>query len=810
MPAVEPLSVAQLYSRCDESLLEFETSAELPGQTEVVGQQRAVDALELAVALRQPGYNAFVLGDAGSGRHKVVRRLLEARAASEAAADDWCYVNNFDETNKPRLLRLPAGRGAALARDMELFVAELARALPAAFESDAHQARIDAIQTAYKQREENALEELGQAAVAEGIGLMRTPQGFAFAPLKDGEAMAPQEFSKLPDAEKERIGKLIEGFSARLTQLMQQLPRWRREAQAQIKDASRENLGLAAGHLIGELHERYRDLPEVTAFLDQVMHDIVETGEPLREQGGREEGLAGLVLPTATPHLRYRVNLLVAGAAAAPMVYEDNPTFANLVGRIDQVAQFGTLVTNFMYIKPGALQRANGGYLMLDALKVLTQPFAWEALKRALSSAQVRIESAGQAWGLAGSVALEPQPMPLALKVVLIGERRVYYLLKDADPDFAELFKISADFDDDLVRDASSTRVYADFLATLARDAALRPLQRGAVARLLEHGARLSGDAQRLSANRRELADLLREADHCAALAGRELVLRDDVDAALRAQVRRVARVRDRLRDEILEGTLMVSVQGARVGQVNGLAVMALDDFLFAHPVRISATTHLGESGVIDIERESELGGALHSKGVMILSSFLGARFARSVPMALAASLVFEQSYGPVDGDSASMAELCALLSCLAGAPIRQSLAITGSVNQFGDAQAIGAVNEKIEGYFDICAARGLDGTQGVLIPAANVRHLMLRQDVVDACAAGRFHVWPVRDVDEAIELLTGVPAGRPDAKGWTAEGTLNHRVAAALAEMAARRRDFASGGGRRHGRSRNRRQADA
>ena len=794
MPTIEPLTAEQLYARCDASQFAFDTTAALAATTEVLGQQRAVEAIELAIAVRQPGYNLFVLGEQGSGRHSVVRRLLDAKAASESAPSDWCYVNNFAEPNKPRLLKVPAGRGGLLARDMEQFVAELSRAIPMAFDSDEYQARIAAINGVYKEKEETALQELGKSAAAEGIALVRTPRGFVFAPLKaDEEAMSPEEFDKLPDERKERIGKLIEMYGERLSQLMLQLPRWRREAQAQIKDASRDTLGIAAGHLIDELKERYHDLAEVLAFLDEVMRDVVEVGEQLREQPKNDDGLATLVMTGSISQARYRVNSLVANSetSAAPVVFEDNPIHPNLVGRIDQIAQLGTLVTNFTLIKPGALHRANGGYLVLDALKVLSQPYAWEGLKRALRSSQVRIESVGQAYGLVGTVPLEPEPVPLAVKVVLIGERRIYYLLKAVDPDFADLFKIAADFESDLVRDAENTNLYAEFVATLAHDAGLRPFNREAVCRLVEHSARLCSDAQRLSANRRQMADLLQEANHCAAGASHAVVQREDVDAALDAQVRRVDRFRSRLHDEILRDNLLISVTGERIGQVNGLSVIALDDFQFAHPVRITATARIGEGGVIDIEREAELGGSIHSKGVMILASFLGARYARAVPLSLSASVVFEQSYGPVEGDSASLAELCALMSDLANLPIRQSLAVTGSVNQFGDVQAVGAVNEKIEGFFDICSARGLTGEQGVLIPSANVKHLMLRPDVVTACAEGKFHVYAVHNVDETIELLTGVPAGEVDADGMVPEGTVNFLVAAELTELSAIRQAF-------------------
>jgi lon-related putative ATP-dependent protease len=803
MPEIKPLDPQSLYRRCAPSLLEFETTADLSGATEIVGQSRATDAVQFGIDIKRPGFNLFVLGEPGSGRHSAVRRLLEAKAAGEPAPSDWCYVNNFSEPNMPRLLRVPPGRGALLKRDMQQFVAELSKAITAAFESDEYRARIEAIQEEFKQKEEGSLRGLGQESAEKGIALLRTPHGFVFAPIKGEETMGPDEFEKLSDEEKERLGKLIEEYGERLHKLMLQFPRWRRDMQGRIKEASRDTLRLAVGHLIEELKERYTDLLNVLEFFDQVMRDVVEIGEELREQPKSEGDMSGVVVSGSISLTRYQVNLLVDHDAdkVAPVVFEDNPIYPNLVGRVDHVAHMGMLVTNFTFIKAGALHRANGGYLVLDAVKALTQPYAWEGLKRALRSGVVRIESLGQVFGLVSTLPMEPEPMPLAVKVVLVGEPLHYYLLKEYDPEFDELFKVAADFENDIKRDDASTRLYAEFIATLGRDSGLRPFDRGAVARVIEQGARLAGDSEKLTASRRLIADLMQEADHCAGNAGRQIVAREDVEAALKAQIRRADRLRQRLHEQILRDNLLISVDGTHVGQVNGLAVFDLGDFVFAHPVRITATARIGEGDVIDIERESELGGAIHSKGVMILSSFLASRYSRHMPLSLNASLVFEQSYGPVEGDSASLAELCALMSALSGVPIKQSLAMTGSVNQYGRVQAIGGVNEKIEGFFDICKSRGLTGEQGVLIPESNVKHLMLREDVVAACTEGKFRIHAVAEVDEAIELLTGVPAGVPDEQGMVPEGTLNYLVAAQLAEMSAVRQAFASSGKRRSGR---------
>lgn len=802
MTQIKPLAPSLLCRECDATVFDFQTTAELTEAAEIVDQSRAIEAMQFGIDIKQPGFNLFVLGEPGSGRHSAVRRMLESKAGGEPIPSDWCYVNNFSEPNMPRLLCLPSGRGAQLKRDMQQFVAELAKAIAAAFESDEYRIRIEAIQEEYKEKEETALRDLGQDSAGSGIALLRTPHGFIFAPIKGDETIGPEEFAKLPDEEKQRIGKLIEEYGERLHKLTLQFPRWRRAMQGRIKEASRDTLRLAAGHLIDELRERYADLQNVLEFLDQTMQDVVEVGEDLRESQKSEAELSESLARGNNSLMRYQVNLLVDNSAtrAAPIVFEDNPIFPNLVGRVDHVAHMGMLVSNFTFIKSGALHRANGGYLVLDAIKVLSQPYAWEGLKRALRSGQVRIESLGQVYGLLSTLPMEPEPMPLVVKVVLVGERLHYYLLKEYDPEFAELFKVAVDFEDEILRDAANTRLYARFVATLARAAGLRPLERNAVARVIEHSARLAGDSQKLSASSRQISDLLLEANHHAGLADRQTVACVDIETALQAHIRRAGRLRDASQEQILRENLLISVGGTQVGQVNGLAVIDLGDFSFAHPVRITASVRIGDGDIIDIERETELGGALHSKGVMILTAFLASRYAQRQPLSLTASLVFEQSYGPVEGDSASLAELCALLSALSGVPIKQSLALTGSVNQFGQVQPIGGVNEKIEGFFDICQARGLDGEHGVLIPATNVKHLMLRADVVAACATGKFSIYAVADVDQAIELLTGVSSGTEDQVS-AAGKTINDLVVTRLAELSSLRQTFGGAGKRRIGR---------
>ena len=785
-----PLPPEKLCARCDPAVFDFETTASLPEPERPFGQARAVEALRLALDVAGPGFNAFVFGEPGSGRRHIVRAMLEADAARRPAPQDWCYVHNFDEPNCPAVLQLPAGQGARLHQAMEGFVDELAQAIGAGLEGEEYRSRIRAIEQAAKAREERALAELTNAGRSQGVMLQHAPEGIAFAPMRDGQAMDPEAFAALPDDERKRVTAAMQEMRSLLAQMLQRLPRLRREMRELVSVATREAILRATGHLVEELKQAFEGMDSVQAYLGRVGDDVVKTGSQLHQQldedEDEEDGGEKISFATSLSLDRYRVNLLVGHAQGdrPPIVFADHPTVANLTGRIDQVAHMGTLVTHFMLIKPGAMQRANGGYLMLDAVKVLAQPYAWDGLKRALLAQEVRIESLAQLSGWLGTLPLEPQPVPLSVKVVLFGEREHYEELQALDPEFDELFKVAADVGEEVARDAEAVQGFARLLASLAPHAGIRPLDRAAAACMVEHASRKADDARRLSIRTRPLQDLLREADHQAAAADRDRIAREDVLAAQAARERRADRPREDLHEAMRRETLLIATAGLHVGQINGLAVQESGGFRFGLPVRITATARVGEGDLVDIERESTLGQPIHSKGVMILAAFLGARYAQAVPLSLSASLVFEQSYGPVEGDSASLAELCALLSALANVPILQSLAVTGSVNQHGQVQAVGSVNEKIEGFFDACRVRGLQGGQGVVIPAANVEHLMLREDVVLAAAEGRFHIHAVSDVDEAVELLTGLVAGEPDSRGRLPEGSLNRLVAARLWQM--------------------------
>jgi lon-related putative ATP-dependent protease len=738
------------------------------------------------------------MGPPGSGKRYLVRQLLDRRVGTEAKPADWCYVHNFSQQHKPRAIRLPAGMGTRFHADMQQLVSELQATIPAVFEGDEYRRRLAQIDEEYGERQARAFVEVGEEAGKLGVTLLRTPNGFSFAPAKGDEVMSPEDYEKLPQEEKERFERDIGSLQEKLEKVIRQVHQWRRERLERVRKLNEEAVLFAVGHLIDDLRRNYADYPVVCSYLDEVQQNVIESMDEFRHPKEAQTGLAALTREPPDFN-RFRVNLLVGrdGTEGAPVVYEDHPTYQNLIGRVEHIAQLGALVTNFLLIKPGALHQANGGYLLLDAIKLLTQPFSWEGLKRALSTHEIRIESLGQMYSLVSTVSLEPEPIPFDAKVILIGNRLLYYLLAQYDPEFGELFKVAADFEDEVVRSADNDLLYARLVGTLVRRDKLHPFDRDAVARVIEHSARRAEDAEKLSTHMQSLADLVREADYWAAQEKREVVTRADVERAIQAQIKRSDRLRERSHEAILRGILHIDTDGERVGQVNGLSVFQLGDFSFAQPSRITANTRLGEGELVDIQREVKLGGSIHSKGVLILSSFLAARYAAEQPLSLAASLVFEQTYGQVEGDSASVAELCALLSSLANVPIRQSLAVTGSVDQFGRVQAIGAVNEKIEGYFDICNQRGLTSRQGVLIPASNVAHLMLRQDVVDAAKAGRFHVYAVETVDQAFELLTGIAVGTPDT-----EGSLDQRVAQRLKHLAELRRKYAkkaesgSGGG--------------
>jgi lon-related putative ATP-dependent protease len=798
------LRAADLCRRCDPKQFAFETTEDLEDLTQVIGQPRAVEAMRFGIGVRREGYNIFALGPVGASKRALVRQFFEQQARTEPVPSDWCYVNNFERQHEPRAIRMPPGKGRAFSDDMARLVQELHTALSAAFESEEYQTRCQVITEELKERQGQGFESFQQQAQERGFALLRTPAGFVFAPTRDGEVLSSKEVQKLSEEERNRLQEKAEELQEELQHVLRQLPRWQREIQDRLDELDREMADFAVGGLIDELRTKYADFPEILDHLVAIQKDVVGNAKDLlssREDASSKMLRAltgGSTQRSSKEHpllRRYQVNVLVdhGESEGAPVIYEDSPTHQNLIGRVEHIARMGALLTDFNLIKAGTLHKANGGYLILDARKVLTQPYAWEGLKRALQSRQVRIELLDQMLSLVSTVSLEPQPIPLDVKVALFGDRLLYYLLYHLDPDFGELFKVAADFEEQMERDGENQFLYARLIATLARKEELRPFDRTAVARVIEQSARMAGDAETLSTQMRNVADLLREADYWAGEAGNGAVTAANVQRAIDAQVYRSDRLRERVREAILRETLLIDTEGAKVGQVNGLSVIRLGGFEFGRPTRITAQVRLGKGEVVDIDREVKLGGPIHSKGVLILSGLLGARYASGRPLSLAASLVFEQSYNGVEGDSASSAELYALLSAIARVPVKQSLAVTGSVNQHGQVQAIGGVNAKIEGFFDVCKARGLTGEQGVLIPASNTKHLMLRQDVVEAVQAGQFHVYPVETIDQGIEILTGVPAGERDEQESYPEASVNQLVETRLVELAEARQAFSA-----------------
>ena len=800
--ASKKLLPAVLYQCCDPEQFDFKSTAELADLTETIGQPRAVEAVKLSIGMRHKGYNLFAAGPAGMGKHSLVHRYASEQAAAGPLPPDWCYVNNFQRPHKPRMLSLPPGRGVALKADIDQLIEDLYGTIPAVFQSDEYRTLSQGIEEEVNARQERALKAIQDSAQKKQIALIRTPSGFTLAPVRDTEVLDPEQFEKLPEEEQKRIEQHVSELQEQLRSALHKMPQWQKEVHDRLGKLNREMAAGAISHLISALREKYKDLPAVVNYLEEFEQDVIDNFRRFLHDEEHKSRVLGIELSQPDegmpPENRYRVNILVSQekGGGAPVIYEDHPSYNNLIGRIEHRAQLGALVTDFTMIRAGALHRANGGYLILDALNVLTQPYAWEGLKRTLLAGKISIESLGQFTSLINTASLEPEPVPLDVKVILLGERRIHYLLSYVDPEFNELFKVTADFDNRMDRNPENNQLYARLIATQLRKEKLRHFDRFAVARVIEHRARLLEDNEKLATHMSSLADLLREADYWAGQRNSEIVGRADVQKSIDARIYRVDRIRERVQEEIQRGTFLIDTSGAKVGQVNGLSVMDLGDFAFGRPSRITARVRIGDREVVDIEREVELGGPIHSKGVFILSAYLGACYLLDRPLALSASLVFEQSYGAVEGDSASTAELFALISALAEVPLSQSLAVTGSVNQQGEVQAVGGINEKIEGFFDTCQARGLTGEQGVIIPAANVKHLMLRQDVLGAVETGKFSVYSVETVDDGIELLTGIMAGQRGEDNVFPEGSVNRRVEDKLAMYSEQMRTFVSSKG--------------
>jgi lon-related putative ATP-dependent protease len=807
MTSFQELTAEQLRRRCDTTQFTFVSTAEVPDLEGIIGQERATRAIEFGIEIPYPGYNIYAMGPTGAGKTSIITRFLERKAATCAAPADWGYAHNFADPDRPNAVRLPPGGGLKLRDQINALLAGIADALEKAFASDQYAEHRNALGRQLDQQRTEQFKQVEAHAREQGFSLVRTAMGMMVAPVKDGEPLTPEQFEALPEAERETLSQRGQALQESLERTVRHVNELEEAAQEQLSHLDQEIAAATIRPFFDKLIADYTDWPDVVDHLQGVQTYIAEHTDELKSQaskGSEQEGGEGqsadqappwLRPESGTPYDRYRLNVIVDNQAlqGAPVVLETNPTYANLIGHVDMRAEFGTLVTDYRQIKAGALHRANGGYLLLDAKVLLSQPYAWEALKQALRHHRIRIEDIGQRMGVLAASTLSPEPIPMDVKVVLIGDPETYYLLYAYDEQFEKMFKVRADFADEMDWSRENEEQIVRFIHRQCIEGELPHFDVSAVTRVIEYSARSVEDQRKLTTRFAHVSDIVYEAAFWAQHAGRHVVTGEDVGKAIDERTYRSNQFEERLRDMITDGTIMVDTRGAVVGQVNGLAVLELGDYAFGRPSRITASTFQGRAGIINIEREAKLSGRTHDKGVLILTGFLGGRYAQDKPLSLSASIAFEQSYEGVDGDSASSTELYALLSSLAELPIQQNIAVTGSVNQRGEIQAIGGATAKIEGFFDVCRAMsgGLTGDQGVILPATNVPNLMLRDDVVEAVAQGKYHIYPVRTVDEGIEILTGVPAGDRDADGAYPPESVNGRVDRRLHALAEKLEQF-------------------
>lgn len=781
------LPIEKLRWICDPEQFDFITTEDLPDLVDAVGQERALRSIEFGLGVRETGFNLYISGQTGTGRTSTIRNLLRQRAKDEPTPDDWVYVYNFKDADSPISLSLPAGRGSELAADMKELVEAFKNDIPKALESKEYESRRTEILEQYQTESNHLFETLEAESEQAGFVLQRTVSGLVIVPQKDDHNFTQDEYDALTDEERSKLEEQGKLLTERLNDVLRQVRDNEKATKDALAKADRE-LGLSClGHRLEPLREKYAGLEKVHVYLETVQEDILKNLEDFKPQPTQPQ-IPGLKVPRQEPSFeRYEVNLLVdhKETTGAPIVFESNPTYNNLFGRIEHVMQYGGVaVTDFTMIKSGALHRANGGYLVIDAREVLINPFVWDSLKRCIRTAEIRIEDVLEQYRFMTMVSLKPEPVPLQAKIVLVGTPWIYYLLYYQDPDYRKFFKVKAEFDSRISRTPEVMHEYALFVATLCRDKKLLHFDRAGVACLLEYTARMVDDQEKLSSRFMEIADFVREASFWAERDGHAVITCGDVRRAAEEQLYRVNRIEERMKELFEDGTIMVDTEGTVVGQINGLSVISLGDHTFGRPSRITARTWLGQAGMVNVEREVKLSGPIHDKGVLILTGYLGGMFARSRPLSLSASICFEQNYEGVEGDSASSTELYALLSALSGLPIKQGIAVTGSVNQHGQIQPIGGVNHKVEGFYAVCKAKGLTGEQGVLIPKTNERHLMLKEEVVEAIQAGLFHVWSIETIEQGIEILTGIPAGGPGKNAAFVKGTVFYQVDQVLKKM--------------------------
>ena len=791
--AVKPLKPEELYWKCDTSKFKFSTTEDVPPLPGVIGQERAMKSLAFGLGISNHGYNMFVLGESGTGKASIVKTRLDEVAASEKIPDDWCYVYAFSDPDRPSAINLPPGLGTAFRDDMIELVETLRRDIPKVFESKDYEKHRDEIFEGQQERAKAIFYRVEQKAIEKGFVLKKSVSGLAVVPAKDGKPMGQEEYNALPKHKKDEYERETHILQERLSDAVREARNIEKETQDRINELDREVVQYVINPLTNELFEKYRDFPKVTAYLEEAKEDIFRNIDDFRPK----EDIAlpmGIRLPKQEPSFeRYKVNLFVSNrdTKGAPVVVETNPTYYNLFGRIEHRIQYGVASTDFTMMKPGAVHKANGGYLIVDALDVLRNIFVYDSLKKMIKNREIGIEDVWEQYRLMTTTALKAEPIPVNIKIIMIGEPYIYYLLYNLDTEYRKLFKVKADFDSIIDKTDENMDKYAGFISARCKERGLLPFDRTGVAKVVEYGLRYSADKGKLSARFGTLENLIIEANYWAAEGGKKVVAAEDVEKADRERVYRSSKIDDRLKELIKEDTFMISTDGAVEGQINGLAVMDPGDYAFGKPTRITARVFLGDEGVVSIEREVKMSGRIHNKAQMILGNFLGERFARDFPLTLSASICFEQLYDEIEGDSATCTELYVLLSSLSGLSINQGIAVTGSMNQIGDVQPVGGINEKIEGFFDVCAGRGFTGKQGVIMPKRNVRNLMLKKEVVEAVAKGLFSIYPIETVDEGMEILTSTAVGTRGADGKFPKGTVNNLVDERLRGLAKSLKEF-------------------
>jgi len=772
-----------LRNECDANQFSFNDTSELEPFQGVIGQDRAERSMEFGLKIKMRGYNIYMSGDTGMGKTSYAQNLIKEIAKNEKTPDDWCYVYNFDNPSEPMAINLPAGKGKEFQKDMAEFIKIMDQEISKAFNSEDYEKEKANIVKEFQNKKNELIEKLTADAEKQGFKVKTTNAGIYFLPVIEGKVIGEKEYEELDEEVKNKLNEKSDAIQMQTLEIMRKIKSVEREAEQKVREWNNKVALFAVGMHINDLKEKYKDYKRIVDYLDNVQEDILDNLDDFISEES-SEGQSQFAMPwmkreMESPADKYVVNLLVdnSGLSGAPVIVDFNPTYHNLIGKLEYENEFGTMITDFTLIKGGLLHRANGGYLILQAKDVLNNFQSWEALKRVLKTKEINIEDIKEQIGLVAVSTLKPEPIPVDIKVILVGSEYIYRLLYAYDEDFRKLFKIKADFDDEMDRNEENITKLARFISAFCEREQTIHFHKTGVAKVVEYASRLVEDQYKLTTRFNEIAEILCESAAWAQMEGSSLVMAGHVKKAIAEKNYRSDKHHKKLLELLEEGTIMIDIDGEVIGQINGLSILDLGDYVFGKPSRITATTYMGESGIVNIEREIEMSGTSHSKGVLILSGYIGQKYAQEMPLSLSASLCFEQLYSGIDGDSASSAELYAILSSLAEVPIKQSIAVTGSVNQRGEIQPIGGATYKIEGFFELCKLKGLNGEQGVIIPHQNVRNLVLNDEVVEAVKEGKFHIYTVRTIDEGIKILTGVEAGERRADGTYPEGTINYKV---------------------------------